>query len=498
MKKRRKDPLFNLFSYFVESKYVFLFLILAGFLARVFNLHRFLGFYFDQGRDALVIWNFIKDGKFFLIGPTIGPTMGVGDVPRGPWYLWILIPFYWLGKGNPVFASWFLVFSVVIAIYISYFTSLKIAGKPLGFLSCLILSFSFSLILSSHWLSNPTFMYLLSALFLWSLFGVLEGKRKYFYLAGFISGMSMHFGGAADVFYPFIVFTVSFLWSRKFINLKIIFYFLLFYLSSFLPQIVFDIRHQGVIRKGLIQFFSSNRSLNIYFWEVLKQRLSLYVDNFSEVVWGEKNFWFLLFFAFLLLFSFLRLKEIIKNRHFLVLLISIIIPLLGMLFLRGEKGVIYGYYFTGYYLYFGIFFSFLLLQLLTLKKGCLVIFCFVLLFLGRNFYLLGKYFIYDFRRYNPIILEDQIKAVDWVYKDAEGNDFNVDFYVPPVIPCSYEYLFEWRGSSFFGKRPLSDLTSVLYTIQEPDDLHPERLDIWRKRQDKLGELKNPLILALFW
>jgi hypothetical protein len=490
MVSKKKSFVFGNFLRFIQSNYLVLLIVIVAFLFRVFNLNKFLGFYFDQGRDALVIWDFIKNGKPFLIGPTIGPTMGVGDVPRGPWYLWILIPFYWLGDGNPVFPAWFLVFSIAVGIFILYFISLKMGGRLLAFLSLIISSFSFSLILSSHWLSNPTFMYFISVVFLWSLFEILNGNKKAFFLSALISGMSVHFGGSADIFYPLIAFIIAFIWSRKIINFKNVLFFSLLYLFPFLPQVAFDIRHDGIIRNGLIQFINSGRSFNFSFWDVILSRISLYLKTFSEVVWGENNFWFILFFVFLLIFMIARFKKLTKNKYFSMILISLFVPLLGMSFFRGDRGVIYGYYFTGYYLFFVVFFCFLLSEFSKIRFGLVVLFLFVFLFLGRNIYLLSKYFTSDFRRYNPITLEDQLKAIDWIYNDANLQDFNVDVYVPPVIPYAYDYLFRWYGLKKYGYLPKEDKIDLLYTLSEDDDLHPERLEKWLSRQDTIGKVQK--------
>ena len=55
------------------------------------------GFYYDQGRDALVIWDLIKNGKMFLIGP----TTGVEGIFLGPGFYYLLAPWYWLGGEIP-------------------------------------------------------------------------------------------------------------------------------------------------------------------------------------------------------------------------------------------------------------------------------------------------------------------------------------------------------------------------------------------------------------
>lgn len=474
----------------------FLFLILLfGILVRVFNLDKFLGFYFDQGRDALIIWDFLKSGKFFLIGPTIGPTMGVGDVPRGPWYLWILIPFYWLGRGDPIFPAYFLVFSQVLSLVLLYFISYKVSGRSVALLSFVISIFSFNLILSSHWLSNPTLMYLLSVIFLWSLFKVSEGKVGAFLISGFLSGLSMHFGGSADMFYPLIVFVIAFIWARKLLGFRNIISFIFLYITPFLPQIIFDFRHNGVIRKGLWQFINSSRSFSFSFWDLLVSRVYFYLDTFSEVVWGQKSFLFILFFLAVLVFVLFRSDEFKKNKYFQIVFLSLIIPFLGMLFLRGEKGVIYGYYFTGFYLFWVLFFSFILGFISKSFVGKVAVFLFLVLFLGRNLYLVFEYFRYDYRKYNPVILQDQLLAIDWIYKDAGSCNFNVDVYVPPVVPYAYDYLFKWYGEKNYGCLPLEGQTRLLYTLSEADDSHPNRFKDWVARQDSIGKVEQKAVFG---
>jgi len=73
-------------------------IILFAFLLRVYRINDLLGFYYDQGRDALVVWDLIHNGKFFLIGP----TTGIAGIFRGPYYYYLITPFYLLGRGNPI------------------------------------------------------------------------------------------------------------------------------------------------------------------------------------------------------------------------------------------------------------------------------------------------------------------------------------------------------------------------------------------------------------
>ena len=88
-----------------------------------------------------------------------------------------------------------------------------------------------------------------------------------------------------------------------------------------------------------------------------------------------------------------------------------------------------------------------------------------------------------------IALVNQELAVDWVFEDA-GGEFNVDVYVPPVIPYAYDYLFLWQGMERCGEGlcglKLEENVDTLYTLYEVDPSHPERLEAWLDRQEGIG------------
>src|SRR3989304_7653042 len=116
-------------------------LLFAALIVRLYRLDSLLGFWYDQGRDALVIWDFIHNGKLFLVGP----ITGIEGIFRGPWYSWLITPFYFLGGGDPVWPAVFLVLTSVFALYILYKVGSEIGGKAVALLSVFIASFSYYL-----------------------------------------------------------------------------------------------------------------------------------------------------------------------------------------------------------------------------------------------------------------------------------------------------------------------------------------------------------------
>src|SRR3990167_5828977 len=127
-------------------------LLFLAFLIRVYRIDSFLGFYFDQGRDAKVIWDFWHNSKMFLIGP----TTGIAGIFRGPFYYYLIAPFYLLGGGNPIWPSIFLSFTTVLANLLIYYLGFKFHSRIAGLLAAAIASFSFNITIASRWLSNPT------------------------------------------------------------------------------------------------------------------------------------------------------------------------------------------------------------------------------------------------------------------------------------------------------------------------------------------------------
>ena len=94
------------------------------------------------------------------------------------------------------------------------------------------------------------------------------------------------------------------------------------------------------------------------------------------------------------------------------------------------------------------------------------------------------------------MLGNQKQAIDWVFEDASamGQSFNVDVYVPPVIPHAYDYLFLWQGTIRCGEsrcgQELTERVPLLYTLYEVDPPHPERLEAWLKRQKGIGKVEK--------
>lgn len=466
---------------FKKLHYALLFLILLGAVfVRVYNTKDILGFYYDQGRDALVIWNFIHNKDIFLVGP----TTGIEGILRGPWYYFLILPFYFLGGGNPVWPANFLALTSVGAIIVLYFLSKDIFGKTTGLIAATIAAFSYYLIVASRWLSNPTPMLLISMLLVWGMLMVTKGKKIAWVLVGAALGFAMQFGSATEAFYIPAVLIFAF-WQRKNLpNKKIFFLSILTVFVIFLPQIIFDVVKGGVLTTAIKRFLLEESSFKLSFWEVVKVRLPFYWDMFSSKVWVSKHEYFITFFLASLSMILFNLKNLRRQPGFKILVLLGASPLVGMLFFQGNEGNVFDYYFTGYYLIYVLLFAIGLGLLAKSKLGLSILAIFFYLFLTSQLPVIKNYLV---QGRSNVGFKEQLAAVDFVYTEAGNEEFNVDVYVPPVIPYAYDYLFLWRGKHH-KKLPTTELVGLLYTVYEEDV--PHRLEPWLDRQDKIGKVTD--------
>ena len=473
-------------KYFKLEFILVLSILVVAFIIRIFRVDQILAFHYDQGRDALVIWDLINaPHKLFLIGP----TTGLAGVFRGPFYYYLIAPFYWLGNGNPIFPEVFLAALSTLALLLMYFIGREIGGKKSGLIALILGAFSFEIIYASRWLSNPTPMLLLSMLLVWCLFKIQDGKKNFWILLSFVLGLSFfHFGSSGELFYfpAVLLFALVF---KKFPDIKTFLISIFVFFLTFAPLFIFNIKHDGILQNNVGGLLESGKSFGIPSWQFLLDRLELIGVYFSATIFHnpfakEMAIMFFGFVAFIL-----SIPELLKNQKAKVILILLGSVTIGLLFYQGNNGSLYQYYLTGYYLIF------LLLAAMVLSKifnsnwvGKIIFIYFLLFFLFQNWSLVKPYISTTGQETNTIVLANQIKAIDWIYQNSQNRDFNVDVYVPPVISHSYDYLFKWLGKTKYKRYSVEQQVPLLYTLYEADPDHPERLKAWLDRQAGIGSI----------
>jgi 4-amino-4-deoxy-L-arabinose transferase-like glycosyltransferase len=465
-------------------KYLIWIILFCALFLRTYRVSELTGFYFDQGRDAKVIWQLWHDQKVFLIGP----TTGIEGIFLGPFYYYLIAPFYILGNGNPVYPAIALATINCAAIYVIYLIGRKFFDENTGLLAAFFITFSQTLIQSHRWLSNPTPLPLFAALAIYFLLEIINGTKKdwMWLLLGLVLGLSLQLEAASAVFFipavllAFIFFRKNIYWGKNLLHL-----FFTFCLTL-IPQLWFNFRHENLLVYSFKKFLVTDKSFAPVLFDFYPKRLAFYFDSFSGKLFPDDKLALIFSVVFLVLVIISIRKVFTKN--LLALLVWVSTPLFFLMFYHGNNGYVWDYYFTGVYPVFILIVSFVLSFALKshLWQARVLTGIFVLVFLLTNALNLQKDLTTRLDKNTDISLSTSRSAVDWVYSDAKDQPFNVDVYVPPVIPHSYDYLFLWRGNTRFSALPSPDRQELLYVIYESDPPHPERLNEWLLRQSGIA------------
>ncbi len=261
-------------SFYTPWNLLILIILLFAFILRIYRIESLLDFHYDQGRDAKIIWDLWHSQKLFLIGP----TTGLEGIFLGPFYYYLIAPFYLIGGGNPTIPSMFLSLLYTIALYILYLTGFKIQGRFTGFVALVVGAFSNNLVFSSRWLSNPTPIFLTSIIIFYLMVLIIKKEKPIYWILVYLAvGVSLQLELASAVFYlPILaIFTI---WQLRKINIKIFLLACVIFFVTLIPQILFNFKHQNILLNNIINEVKNGKSVQINYvdrignlWKITKE-----------------------------------------------------------------------------------------------------------------------------------------------------------------------------------------------------------------------------------
>lgn len=404
-------------------------------------------FNMDNGRDMVDVREIVELKKWRLTGP----TSAIEGVFNGPaWYYLLSIP-YILSGGNP-YAS--IITEIVLWAIGGYFLYKLIApfGKlPLLTSAALWVAGDY-IVLTNLYAFNPNPIILLTPLFIFLLQKYIQtGKLKFaaatFFLGGLFFNFEMNFG---FLVLP-IIFTSLILTGKiEFFTTKHFWIGLVFFLICLLPQAFFDLRHHFLMSKSILNYLSQGQG-SYNFFDRVSNISDSFFSVFSATLENHKNL--TLAIIILLIFITLKMMRKEKNHLFLICLSTIVVPFIFYLFVQTTVNA---WHLGAEAAAFVILITVLINQLFKINIwGKLVG---LVLILSIVFFSLGniiKFFTVDIHRVNndPSLFKNEVQAVDYIYRYANGKNFKVYTYLPSVIDYSYQYLIWWYGRKTFGYLP---------------------------------------------
>jgi hypothetical protein len=317
----------------------------------------------------------------------------------------------------------------------------------------------------------PIFVILFVAFLLKSIWST---KPIWLILLGLLIGFSLQVEAAFGVI--FVPFSVIFLLlNRK--TVKNLLFLLFSFLLTIVPQILFEFRHSFVMSKTLIAGLTGTSDIlgkKLLFAQKSIQRGQVYAGAIRETNHIQNNFLLYLFVISLLVLLYLVIKKKVSNLVLQSLFLSLGFLATSFVFYLIFSQNLKSWYTLGLPVFFIILTSTFLYQISISSKWGKTLSALVIVL---SFYAVSV----NYSKYlktikmnpsdDPSSLTNQVKAMDYVYKEANGKNFKVYVYLPSVIDYTYQYLFWWYGKKTYGYMP-SDLT---YLPDQPDYIEDMKL-----------------------
>lgn len=466
---------------------IYILILAYGLLQRFWGIwHGSFAFTYDAGRDLLAVRDLVVNHKFSLIGPTSG-QMGIF---YGPWWYWILaIPFI-ISGGNPGFIIFSISLYGLLGALLVFWWGEKNKHRLFGLVFGGLLSISPYMVGATNQLWSP---HLIPTTIVFAII-LLFDFHKLSYLKTFILGMLLMLIFEFELIFGALFITayltsLVFFYRDKFILKKILIIFSGMFIIE-LPRILFDLRHNFLQLKTITTLLGNPANNTVY----LDVRLKLIFDKFNFFSPFDNIYTAGLLFI-LILILFFKFKEKIDDNTLSFIkslsLISLIFPLFVLIY-RKE---VWEYYLIGWPVILAGLIS-ILINSVSTAKSKLRLTVIILIYL---FILSGPLSVYESLK-NPLftgdaaVFRNQISAIDYVYKEAKGKDFNVTPYTPPQIEYTWRYLFSWYGKNKYGYTPKTQRSERLYMVIEPDPGYEGRITNWLKVREEDGRTIKEITL----
>lgn len=471
-----------------KMKYIILLLILFNVLLAsrwIFDGNIF--FHTDIARDFLLMEDIIDNKHMTLIGPRSGAIPGLF---HGPLWLYLNLPAFVIGGGNPVFVGWFWVLLYISSIFVTYFVGKKLFGEEEGMLSALLLSSVTVLLVRS--LFNPYGALLLSPLFFYFFITYLRNSQLRtlvlsFLFLGFIIQFQMAFG--VPVLFLTLFYLIYYLFKKKKLSHMISLLVLLIPLSSFL---LFDLRNRFFQIKSVADYLwgpqsHGKLSLNLYQLGIMRIKESV-TDGLGIIT--QNNFYLTMLLLMLFIVGiYLSRKKRNNTKTLPIYTIGVLFYLGFWFFTIFFKGPVWNYYYLP-------FIPLLILIFASLRKYINSFFFFTIFFLIYAVNMSAA--VQDIRTYNPDPSGQDVstwkfnKLVSEKVFSGSEKDFGYFIFTPDLYGYSPRYALDFHQKRFKDKKvkPYEKSVTTYLVIAPPPYYGRDPNSVWYQKNTNSSTWKN--------
>lgn len=258
-----------------------------------------IDFHTDIARDFLLLEDVFYNKNITLIGPRSG---GIPGVFHGPLWLYLNLPAYIIGGGNPVVVGWFWVVVFILSIGVVYYVGKKMFDQTTAMAGSLLYASSTGA--SVYAFFNPAGAVLLAPLLMYLMWLYVQKRNPYvlgatMFVLGCIIQFQMAFGvPLLVVVTPIILYQIIYhVKTKKLFNIVALLTIAI-PLSSY---VLFELRHDFLQIRSVLNYLSGVENagkVDISFYDLLITRINTLINDTPGMI-GSNVLWitFLIVFA---------------------------------------------------------------------------------------------------------------------------------------------------------------------------------------------------------
>jgi 4-amino-4-deoxy-L-arabinose transferase-like glycosyltransferase len=434
----------------MKIKLALLFVFFLAFALRLIYFKNSLTFFYDQARDAIISMEIWQNDPIKILGP----QTDLKGLHHGPLYWYLISPFYFFSGGNVWLARLALILINCITIFFIFdLTFILFKNKKIALFSAFLFAFSFEAIQYARWLSNPAPAILPITISFWSLYQLIIGKK--WAIIPLLTSWAISIQFQFFMIYQGLIFIIIWLLTKWLVIPKTslknwilaITGFLFFFSTFIVSEIKFNF--QGI--KIFFGFLKTQSHFGGSFIKILTDYLDRLVNLFFLNIWGVNLFLagLMTLTTFYLIISLLK-KGVLRN-EILFLFLWLISPIVINFFTAPNANFVT----LGALIPAIILTAYSLFQIS--KKKFILIPLLIIIIAGNLNLILTKNKEGEvlFTVQKQMILGDELKIIDWIYKESEGKPFKINTITNPLfINSTWAHLFNWYGQSKYSSMPI--------------------------------------------
>jgi hypothetical protein len=252
-------------------------LLVLTFILRIINLNQLFYFTYDEEVPAfvgrrLVLYHHI---------PLIGGVTPFG-VHLAPYFYWLLSVVLWIGRLNPVAWGYAGALIAVVTTGLMYLVGQELSSKKLGLIAATLWTFSYLAIVSDRHFWALYWGPLSVLVTIFCLLKIIKGKEKFVYLlavslAFFIHTDLSNYMSLLLAVLAWIVFRIPFKKSTVLAILIIV--------LSFLPLIVFDLRHDFANTAPALKALTNDSKKTASVVDTAGENIMIFPQTFTRAIY---------------------------------------------------------------------------------------------------------------------------------------------------------------------------------------------------------------------